>query len=102
VVTKRGCIERGVLKESAEKTELQSHHSHILVRELYVTSGHYAKIRTDSFQPISTPQLRDKTNELYLICEIYNVRPWSYKDSLNVMLSLVLFTDTNKVGIAWF
>jgi threonyl-tRNA synthetase len=29
-------------------------------------------------------------------CEIYNVRPWSYKDLPNVMLNLELYTDTKS------
>ncbi|MFQ3174233.1 MAG: threonyl-tRNA synthetase [Flavobacterium sp.] len=57
---------------------------HIGQKELYVTSGHYAKYGADSFQPISTPH----EGEEFLLkpmncphhCEIYNVRPWSYKD----------------------
>jgi threonyl-tRNA synthetase len=57
---------------------------HIGHKELYVTSGHYAKYGADSFQPISTPN----EGEEFLLkpmncphhCEIYNVRPWSYKD----------------------
>jgi threonyl-tRNA synthetase len=48
----------------------------------YVTSGHYAKYGADSFQPISTPSegevLMKPMNPHH--CEIYNVRPWSYKD----------------------
>ncbi len=57
---------------------------HIGQKELYVTSGHYAKYGEDSFQPIHTP----KENEEFLLkpmncphhCEIYNVKPYSYKD----------------------
>ncbi len=57
---------------------------HIGQKELYVTSGHYAKYGADSFQPISTPA----EGEEFLLkpmncphhCEIYNARPWSYKD----------------------
>src|SRR6187431_2340026 len=57
---------------------------HIGQKELYVTSGHYAKYGADSFQPIKTPA----EGEEFLLkpmncphhCEIYNVRPWSYKD----------------------
>lgn len=56
---------------------------HIGGKELYVTSGHFAKYGKDSFQPILTPE-----GEEYLLkpmncphhCEIYNSRPWSYKD----------------------
>jgi threonyl-tRNA synthetase len=57
---------------------------HIGNKELYVTSGHYAKYGADSFQPISTPQ----EGEEYLLkpmncphhCEMFNVQQWSYKD----------------------
>lgn len=57
---------------------------HIGQKELYVTSGHYAKYGADSFQPINTPA----EGEEFLLkpmncphhCEIYNARPWSYKD----------------------
>ncbi len=57
---------------------------HIGQKELYVTSGHYEKYGADSFQPIHTP----KENEEFLLkpmncphhCEIYNVKPYSYKD----------------------
>src|SRR5690554_2318845 len=57
---------------------------HIGQKELYVTSGHYAKYGEDSFQPIKTP----KEGEEFLLkpmncphhCEIYNTSQWSYKD----------------------
>ena len=57
---------------------------HIGQKELYVTSGHYAKYGEDSFQPIHTP----KEEEEFLLkpmncphhCEIYKNSPWSYKD----------------------
>ena len=57
---------------------------HIGQKELYVTSGHYAKYGKDSFQPIHTPQ----EGEEFLLkpmncphhCEIYKVKPRSYKD----------------------
>ncbi|MCU4163751.1 threonine--tRNA ligase [Carboxylicivirga caseinilyticus] len=57
---------------------------HIGNKELYVTSGHYAKYGKDSFQPISTPA----EGEEFLLkpmncphhCEIYKTKPRSYKD----------------------
>lgn len=57
---------------------------HIGSKSLYVTSGHYAKYGADSFQPIHTP----KDGEEFLLkpmncphhCEIYGVRPRSYKE----------------------
>jgi threonyl-tRNA synthetase len=57
---------------------------HIGSKELYVTSGHYAKYGADSFQPIRTP---DAEEEFYLKpmncphhCEIFKSKPRSYKD----------------------
>ncbi len=57
---------------------------HIGQKELYVTSGHYAKYGADSFQPIHTPA----EGEEFLLkpmncphhCEIYNTKPFSYKE----------------------
>ena len=57
---------------------------HIGQKELYVTSGHYAKYGADSFQPIHTPT----EGEEFLLkpmncphhCEIYKARPRSYRD----------------------
>ena len=57
---------------------------HIGHKDLYVTSGHYEKYGADSFQPIGTP----KDGEEYLLkpmncphhCEIFNNKPYSYKD----------------------
>ncbi len=57
---------------------------HIGQKELYVTSGHYAKYGKDSFQPIHTPA----ADEEFLLkpmncphhCEIYKSKPHSYKD----------------------
>ncbi|MDO4368155.1 MAG: threonine--tRNA ligase [Bacteroidales bacterium] len=57
---------------------------HIGQKELYVTSGHYAKYGADSFQPIHTPQ----EGEEFLLkpmncphhCEIYRTKPRSYRD----------------------
>ena len=57
---------------------------HIGGKELYVTSGHYAKYGKDSFQPIHTPQ----EGEEYMLkpmncphhCEIYRSEPRSYRD----------------------
>ena len=57
---------------------------HIGQKELYETSGHYAKYGEDSFQAIKTP----KMDEEFLLkpmncphhCEVYNFKPHSYKD----------------------
>jgi len=57
---------------------------HIGHKQLYVTSGHYAKYGEDSFKPIKTPE----EGEEFLLkpmncphhCEIYKSFPHSYKD----------------------
>ena len=57
---------------------------HIGNKQLYVTSGHYAKYGKDSFQPIRTPE----DGEEYMLkpmncphhCEIYAYKPHSYRD----------------------
>ena len=57
---------------------------HIGNKQLYVTSGHYAKYGKDSFQPIHTPE----EGEEYLLkpmncphhCEIYKFKPRSYRE----------------------
>ena len=57
---------------------------HIGGKELYMTSGHYAKYGEDSFQPIQTP----REGEEFLLkpmncphhCEIFGHRPRSYKE----------------------
>jgi len=57
---------------------------HIGNKDLYVTSGHYEKYGADSFQAIQTPA----EGEEFLLkpmncphhCEIYNSKPWSYKE----------------------
>jgi len=57
---------------------------HIGHKNLYVTSGHYEKYGSDSFQPIQTPR---EGEEFFLKpmncphhCEIYKSSPKSYKD----------------------
>ena len=73
------------LKEAQRKSGYQPVITpHIGSKELYVTSGHYAKYGEDSFQPIKTPS----ENEEFLLkpmncphhCEIYKARPKTYKD----------------------
>ena len=57
---------------------------HIGNKELYITSGHYAKYGEDSFQANKTPN----EGEEFMLkpmncphhCEMYNSKPWSYKD----------------------
>ena len=73
------------LREAQRKTGYQLVITpHIGSKELYVTSGHYAKYGADSFQPIHTPA----EGEEYLLkpmncphhCEIFKSRPRSYRD----------------------
>lgn len=57
---------------------------HIGNKNLYITSGHYAKYGQDSFRPITTPQ----EGEEFMLkpmncphhCEIFKVTPHSYRD----------------------
>lgn len=57
---------------------------HIGHKNLYITSGHYAKYGADSFRPIQTPQ----EGEEFMLkpmncphhCEVYKTKPRSYKD----------------------
>lgn len=57
---------------------------HIGIKNLYVTSGHYAHYGKDSFQPIHTPE----EDEEYMLkpmncphhCEVFAWKPRSYKD----------------------
>ena len=73
------------LKEAQRKAGYQGVITpHIGNKELYITSGHYAKYGEDSFQPINTPA----EGEEYLLkpmncphhCEIFKSRPRSYRD----------------------
>ncbi len=67
-----------------EQGYLQVVTPHIGSKQLYVTSGHWAKYGKDSFQPIKTPQ----EGEEYMLkpmncphhCEIYASSPHSYKE----------------------
>ena len=85
----KGAELRGRLEEFLKKVQKSYGYlpvvtPHIGNKELYVTSGHYAKYGKDSFQPIHTPQ----EGEEYLLkpmncphhCEIYRSKPRSYKD----------------------
>ncbi|MCD8207919.1 MAG: threonine--tRNA ligase [Bacteroidales bacterium] len=85
----KGADLRGRLEEFLKKVQKSYGYQqvvtpHIGNKELYVTSGHYAKYGKDSFQPIHTPQ----EGEEYLLkpmncphhCEIYRSKPRSYRD----------------------
>ena len=73
------------LKEAQRKSGYQPVITpHIGSKDLYVTSGHYAKYGEDSFQPIQTPS----EGEEFLLkpmncphhCEVFKSRPRTYKD----------------------
>ena len=85
----KGAMLRERLENFMKKAQLEAGYlpvitPHIGSKELYVTSGHYAKYGADSFQPITTPN----DGEEFLLkpmncphhCEIYKSRPRSYKD----------------------
>ncbi|WP_258097567.1 threonine--tRNA ligase [Marinoscillum pacificum] len=85
----KGAILRERLENFLKKAQVRAGYEqvvtpHIGGKELYVTSGHYAKYGEDSFQPINTPA----EGEEFLLkpmncphhCEIYKSSPKSYKD----------------------
>ena len=80
----RNTLQAFLAKKQAEYGYLPVVTPHIGGKELYVTSGHYAKYGKDSFQPIHTPQ----EGEEYLLkpmncphhCEIFRSAPRSYRD----------------------
>ncbi len=85
----KGTILRERLEQFMRRAQVKAGYDpvvtpHIGTKQLYVTSGHYEKYGKDSFQPIHTPD----ENEEFLLkpmncphhCEIYKVKPRSYKD----------------------
>ena len=85
----RGAVMRNVLENFLRRKQSELGYlpvvtPHIGGKELYVTSGHYAKYGKDSFQPIHTPQ----EGEEYMLkpmncphhCEIFRSSPRSYRD----------------------
>ncbi|MDB5257198.1 MAG: thrS [Chitinophagaceae bacterium] len=85
----KGAMLRERLENFLKRAQLKAGYSpvvtpHIGNKELYITSGHYEKYGADSFQPIKTPN----EGEEFLLkpmncphhCEIYKVRPRSYKE----------------------
>jgi threonyl-tRNA synthetase len=85
----KGTILRERLENFLKKAQVRAGYEqvispHIGSKELYVTSGHYAKYGKDSFQPIRTPD----EDEEYLLkpmncphhCEMYKSKPRSYKE----------------------
>jgi threonyl-tRNA synthetase len=85
----KGTVLRERLEQFMRKAQVKAGYDpvitpHIGSKSLYVTSGHYEKYGKDSFQPIHTP---DEGEEFLLKpmncphhCEIYKVKPRSYKD----------------------
>jgi threonyl-tRNA synthetase len=85
----KGTILRERLEQFMRRAQIRAGYEpvvtpHIGSKQLYVTSGHYEKYGKDSFQPIKTP---DESEEFLLKpmncphhCEIYKVKPRSYKD----------------------
>ncbi len=85
----KGTILRERLEQFMRKAQIKAGYDpvvtpHIGSKQLYVTSGHYEKYGKDAFQPIHTPD----ENEEFLLkpmncphhCEIYKVKPHSYKE----------------------
>ncbi|MGI6073702.1 MAG: threonine--tRNA ligase [Fermentimonas sp.] len=77
------------LEEFLKKIQLKFEYQQVMTphiggKQLYVTSGHYAKYGADSFKPITTPE----EGEEFLLkpmncphhCEIYKAFPRSYRD----------------------
>jgi len=85
----KGAVLRDRLEQFLKKAQKKAGYEmvitpHIGQKELYVTSGHYSKYGADSFQPIHTPK---EGEEFFLKpmncphhCEIYNDKPYSYKE----------------------
>jgi threonyl-tRNA synthetase len=80
----RDRLEQFLRKIQKQYGYLQVITPHIGNKQLYVTSGHYAKYGKDSFQPIHTPE----EGEEYLLkpmncphhCEIFRALPRSYRE----------------------
>jgi len=85
----KGAALRGRLENFLKEAQRKSGYEpvitpHIGSKELYETSGHWAKYGKDSFQPIETPV----DGEVYMLkpmncphhCEIYKSKPRSYRD----------------------
>ena len=85
----KGALLREILENFLKKIQKKYGYQqvitpHIGQKELYITSGHYAKYGESSFKPIKTPN----ENEEFLLkpmncphhCEIYKHKPRSYKD----------------------
>ncbi len=85
----KGTVLRERLEQFMRKSQIKAGYDpvvtpHIGTKALYVTSGHWDKYGKDSFRPITTPN----EGEEFLLkpmncphhCEMYKVKPRSYKD----------------------
>lgn len=85
----KGTVLRERLEQFMRKSQIKAGYDpvvtpHIGTKALYVTSGHWEKYGKDSFRPITTPN----EGEEFLLkpmncphhCEMYKVKPRSYKD----------------------
>lgn len=85
----KGTIVRDLLLKFMQEAQIANGYQqvvtpHIGKKELYITSGHYEKYGSNSFQPINTP----RDGEEFLLkpmncphhCEIYKFKPKSYRD----------------------
>jgi len=85
----KGTLLRERLEQFLRKAQVKAGYSpvitpHIGSKKLYEISGHWEKYGADSFQPINTPE----EGEQFLLkpmncphhCEIYKIKPRSYKD----------------------
>ncbi|MCI1780071.1 MAG: threonine--tRNA ligase [Bacteroidales bacterium] len=85
----RGAVLKGLLMDFLKKVQTERGYlpvmtPHIATKQLYVISGHYAKYGAESFRPITTPQEGEefmlKPMNCPFHCEIYKLKPRSYKD----------------------
>ena len=93
----KGTLLRERLENFLRRAQVRAGYSpvitpHIASKELYVTSGHYAKYGKDSFQPIHTP---DEGEEFFLKpmncphhCEIYKAERFSDHAPLTIDYNL--------------
>ena len=85
----KGAALRSRLEDFMKKSQIEAGYEQVITphighKDLYITSGHYAKYGEDSFQPINTPadgeEFMLKPMNCPHHCEIYKSRPRSYKD----------------------
>ncbi|MBT6513648.1 MAG: threonine--tRNA ligase [Crocinitomicaceae bacterium] len=85
----KGAALRSRLEDFMKKAQIEAGYEQVITphighKDLYITSGHYAKYGEDSFQPINPPadgeEFMLKPMNCPHHCEIYKSRPRSYKD----------------------